>query len=334
LPQPWEAFSKLLLLNHSQIEEQVSEEHGAYKGLPADALYTSLEDFYKIFQSPFVEGDFLDLGCGVGAGPLLYGFLFPQRHAFGLECQLSRLRIGQAIASQQNLSNVLLIQGDLLLASLPEAQTVFLYFPTGPVLDRILDELYQSKELKVVVAIESHGDLLPRLEFEPWLQLVSEIPLTSKRHYPFARIYQRVQATKADGPFLWSFKDLVLYLNDGKSLWIGESYGMEWEINQSFNLKVPPRTVLSDAIQKVGPVEGLSTEQKFLWELRKCGFVRILSSDHSFSGFLRKILLWPTFAVEISSGETIEWKSIQRIYLNEILCYDSSQAYFFLPPVL
>jgi SAM-dependent methyltransferase len=334
LPQPWEAFSKLFLLNHSQIEEDVGENDGAYKGLPADALYTSLEDFYKIFQSPFVEGDFLDVGCGVGAGPLFYGTLFPQRRAFGLECQLSRLRVGEAFVQKQNLSNVSLIQGDLLSASLPEAHTVFLYFPTGPVLDRLLDELYQSRELKVVIAIESHGDLLPRLELEPWLQLVSEIPLTSKRHYPFARIYQRIQATKVEGPFMWSFKDLVLYLNDGKSHWIGESYGMEWEINQAFNLKVPPRTVHRDAIQRVGAIEDLSKEQKFLWELRKRGLVRILTSEHSFSGFLRKIHLWPTFAVEISSGETIEWKSIQRIFLNEILCYDSSQAYFFLPPVL
>lgn len=309
LPQFWELF------NSEDSEAKVSERNGAYKGLPDEALYTSYEDLERIFSHHLCTGTFVDLGSGKGQSALLYGHLYPERKAIGIEFEGPRVKIGLNIAHKFSFSNVSLIHADLLSAEIPKADTYFLYFPTGEVLDRILEVLYQRSKFFHLIAIESHGDLLARLDLENWLTLKAEIPLSSKRHYASARIYERNFSIRATSllPFNHSFKDNYLLISDHGEDWIGDSRGMEWTEGERFELKYPPRTIFWRNVKKLMVFDELSHEVKKLVILRRQGTLTIRTCSREFNGLIRKIILSPTFVIEISTGEKVEWKDIVTI---------------------
>ncbi len=325
LPQYWEHFN----LPHGKIENEVTIREGSYQGLLQEALYTSREDFLTIFNHPLVQGTFVDLGCGAGEGCLLYGSLYPGRKSIGLEFEEARLNYGRGFRDKYNLLNVELLEADLLTSTIPEGDTYFLYFPTGPVLDRILSELYRSQKSFRLVVIESHGDLFPRLDLENWLSLKSELPLHSIRHHSLARIYERNQLLRDStlSIFDLSFQNKYLFIQDHDEVWIAESRGLTWTKGDRFELLAPPRTVFWRNVNKWSDLSELLPLHKLAVELRGEGELEFTGIDFKMSGFIRKIIVHPTFRLEISTGEKVEWEKILTINKGSRLCYASSHSF-------
>lgn len=322
LPPFWEHFNFVDL----RAEEKVLDRHGSYKGLSPAALYTSDEDLLSFFNHPLVEGSFADLGCGVGKAPLLYGALFPDRKSIGIEFESSRLERGEGFLKAHALTNVSLLNQDLLSCSLPLVDTYFVYLPTGIVLDRILFELYQADHSFRILAIESHGDLYKRLERENWLELVGTVPLKSLRHHSEGHIYQRKFVKRADEliPFTQSFLKNFFLIEEHGEAWLGESYGMEWTEGDRFELLVPPRTIFWKNVKKMMVLSEIDPKYHAALALRNSLECEITTPSRKFFGFIRKIIINPTFKLELSTGERVEWDEILTIHQGNELCFASS----------
>jgi SAM-dependent methyltransferase len=315
--QFWEHFRKF----HHEIESGVKDRAGSYQGLPKEALSTSLEDLSLIFKSNFVRGTFVDLGCGTGESVLHYALTFPERISIGIEFESARLRAARKFA----LKNSLFIDGDLGKDSIPEGDTYFLYFPTGPVLDRVLTELYSTQKEFTLIAVESHGDLIPRIKLENWLEVVEEVKLASSRHYPNAVIFKR-NGEKRDEkllPFTLSYQEKFILIED----WIGETNGMEWTEGDRLELLTPPRTIHWKDVKKLMMPSDISDELSKILAIRRQGELIIKLKDRTITGFIRKIIPGPTLCVEISNGEKVEWTKIKSIRKGSLVCYESSQQY-------
>ncbi len=313
----WEHFKK----EHDSIESGVIERKGSYQGLSKEALSTDVEDLKNIFQSKNITGTFLDLGCGTGESVLLYAEIFPDRQSIGIDFEESRLNEARKFAFK----NSTFIHADLLCCNIPEADTYFLYFPTGPVLDRVLSSLYDMKNEFHLVVIESHGDLIKRIDLENWLTLVEEVPLITPRHYPNARIYTRPMVERAADllPFTLSYQEKYLVMKDD---WIGETYGMEWTDGDRFELLTPPRTIHWKDVKKLMILDDFPHYVQKVLSLRREGELNFELHGRSLSGFIRKIILNPSFQLELSNGEKVEWTEIKSIRKGSLLCYDSSLA--------
>lgn len=322
LPQFWERFKSSFEL----VEKNVTDHSNSYKGLFYEALYTSQEDLDLIFNSPHIYGTFLDLGCGQGHSVLYYSHLFPTRTAIGIEFQKSRIDFARKIQKEFNIHNAHFLELDLLDSSIPVADTYLLYFPTGHVLDRVLNELYKGMNSFNLVVIESHGDLFKRINKENWLEPVVEIPLNSLRQFPNAIIYKRMFVERSNSlvPFQHSFKEHFLIISENDLVWIGETFGMEWLRDDTFNLIVPPRSFDWKNVKKLIAFEDFDPLTRFILSLRRNGDLSFYASNTVFIGTIRKIFISPIFMIEISTGQRIEWNEIDSIYQGSQKCYDSS----------
>ena len=178
---------------------------------------------------------------------------------------------------------------------LPLADTYFLYFPTGIVLDRILSEL-QKREFFKLIVIESHGDLFSRLEKVSWLNCIQDIPLSDQRHSTVSKVYQKRLDLHE-----YSFLERYLIIKDQNGEeWIGESYGLEWLGQNLFGLLTPPRTIDASQVQSVKIFSDFSLEIQNALKFRSLGGL-IKGCP------IRKIFLSPRFKLEISTGEQVEW---------------------------
>lgn len=323
---PWVSFKELFSIDYHSIEEAVDDRPGHYKNLDPQALYTSLEDFYRIMTSPYCSGTWVDLGAGVGESVLMYGSLFPERKAVAIERAYSRVVAGNTVRERLGLTNTEIQEGDLLSCEIPTADTYFLYFPTGHILDRVLVEL-RKIDFNSLIVIESHGDLLPRLMKENWLQPIGEIVLSSARHFPSAVVFSKVPATFQKSLHDVSFKQCCLFIKDDEnSEWIGESFELEWLKDDVFHLNIPPRTIQEKDVIRIVGREELSPKLRLMMDIRRKGEVEIKVANRMFRGFIRKILVKPAFRLELSSGEWIQWEDIQSISASDKICYESSLA--------
>lgn len=330
----WEFFRDLFGFNHHLIEEKVSDLPNHYKNLSPEALYTSYEDLLEIMTGPWARGTWIDLGAGVGQSALMYAYLFPDRISFALEKDEARIQSGLKVREKLNLLNSHLLQADLLSTEIPDGETYFLYFPTGMVLDRILSELRTKKSLKRIIAIESHGDLLPRLAREPWLKVSGSIPLQSPRHYPVALVFERISQSEGLLPHQISFLERFLIIEDeNKMKWIGESYNLEWMREDNYQLSIPPRTIQWEQVKEIVTLSELPPRAQFLVKLRRLNDLSFIHQEGLISGSIRKIEVSPSFRVELSSGEWVEWSKIKRITWGDTLCFEALSDYYYLPPV-
>lgn len=329
--RPWESFKERLVFNHELIENQVFGDDSQTPGLQSEALYSSLEDLWNIFQSPHVRGDLVDLGAGIGIPSLFYGSLFSERKSLGIESSFARFKESVALGQSLNLSNVKFLHENLMSCEIPKAETYYFYFPTGPALDRILFELSKKDHVFTCVVIESHGDLVARFEKESELKLCDKIPLVSKRHLPEAYLFQSCPGVERR-PSLHdlSFQEKFLLIDQD---WVGESLGLEWQGEDSFNLKQPPRTICENQVSSVLSFDQLPEAIQKLVHLRRLGELDFTTQEGKHHGIIRKIGMTPSFYVELSTGEKLEWTSIKSICWETILCYDSSSHFFFLPLV-
>lgn len=327
--KPWESFKERLVFNHEKIEEQVHGDESQTPGLLSEALYSSLEDLWSIFQSQYVTGDFADLGAGVGIPSLFYGSLYPERKSIGIESSAARFKEAEKLTGILDLKNVSFHHKDLLRCHIPKAQTYFFYFPTGPSLDRILYELSRNDHLFTCVVIESHGDLVPRFEKENWLKLCEKIPLVSARHLPEAYIFQSVSGVvRQHSLHDLSFLEKFLIIDEE---WVGESLGLEWQGDELFLLKQPPRTISEKQVSSVLSLDELPDTIQKLVHLRRFGELDFKTQEGKHHGIIRKIGMKPSFYVELSTGQKIEWSSIKSICWETKICYDSSSHFFSLP---
>lgn len=324
----WPRSLERFKFDHHAIEELVREIPGSYKGLDSRALYTSREDFLAIFSHPLVTGTLVDLGCGTGEGCLLYHALYPDRTSIGVDFEESRINAGLQFKEKLGLLGVTLKYQDLLVAPVPEGNTYFLYFPTGMVLDRVLDELYRSYHPFRLVAVESHGDVLPRLMKENWLKVVGEVPLTSERYHPNALIFERQMVERAFDlvPHTISFQEKFLLIEEDTYSWLGESQGLEWTEGERYELILPPRTIQWNQVKDILSFDEVDVRFRRALLIRRLGEVTVKTPSGEFTGHIRKIIVGPTFHLEISSGEKVEWNHIVTITQGSTLCYDSSSV--------
>lgn len=319
--------------NYKLVEENVSTRPGSYPGLEEAALLTSEEDFRAIFNSIPESSSWIEFGSGHGLGPLLFGHLHPQGHSTGIEFEESRYKASLELKDKSGLQNVSFIHADLLNCDIPEGDVYFFYFPTGIVLDRILFELGKRTGSFKLIAIESHGDFLERLKKENWLKVIQEIPLKSSRHNSHALVFEKC-GTKSSSLHDYSFQKNFLILQDSSGEWIGETYGLEWLNSNQFQLLVPPRSFLQEDVKKIVSLEGIESRFHPALRLRHLKQLTFKTSQGEFKGALRKIYVRPSFRVEISSGQLVEWEEISQIYWETSLCYDSSSGYFSYPHVV
>jgi hypothetical protein len=253
-------------------------------------------------------GVLADLGAGMGQGCLIYSSLYPESRSIAVEFSGPRIEAGRAMALDLGISNIDFQQKNLLLDPIPGADTYFLYFPTGIVLDRILHELYKRETFQLVV-IESHGDLFPRLDKESGLICIQEIPLHDQRHASVAKVYQK-RLNLHEFSFLDRY--LVIRDNNGEE-WIGESYGLEWQSKNLFSLLTPPRTIDASQVQNIKFLHDFAPQIQLALELRR--------ANHLFKGhFIRKIFLSPRFKLELSTGEQVEWSESTDISRESSAC--------------
>lgn len=321
------------LISFDTIEKEVMDLAGSYKGLSEEALLTTQEDFYRIFKSLPPGETWVELGSGHGLGPLSFAKLFTDKKAIGIEFEQARYEASIRSLELSSLRNAHFIHADLLTCLIPLGDFYFLYFPTGKVLDRILHHLGNLAESFYLIVIESHGDLLPRLKKEKWLRVYSEIPLTSARHYPQAVIFQKCSQKGSDLHDV-SFEEKFLTIRDQAAEWIGESFGLEWIRENEFHLLTPPRTISEFQVKNVLDFEQVPVKFHSALLLRKLGMLTIHCMTDVKHCHIRKIFISPSFKVELSSGEQVEWTEITQIYWENTLCYDSLLGYFFYPRVV
>lgn len=298
---------------YSIIESQVSAREGSYQGLEEAALLTSLEDYNEIFRNLTDFSTYIELGSGHGLGPVLFAHTFPTKKAFGIEFEQARLNESLRLKSSYNLENVDFVFGDLLTCEIPFGDLYFLYFPVGPVLDRILKILGESRSDLSLVAIESHGDLLPRLDRENWLERYFEIPLRAARHYPNAVLYKKIHLKKPsfdDYSFVENFFEIQ---DEDGSIWLGDSYGMSWCKENLYNLQFPPRTINQDQILNILDEKNLTEFLKELISLRRKGPLSFETDRGILNGEIRKIFIRPDLKLELSSGQHLLFSEINSL---------------------
>lgn len=308
-------FSSRLLgatSSFEEVEKNVSPREGSYPGLSQAALLTSLEDFQIIFDHLKDINSWVELGSGHGHGPLLFAHLHPDKSATGIEFDQARFEESERLKHYLKIENATFVKADLLTASIPDSDTYFLYFPTGMVLDRILLELGSRDQHFRLIVIESHGDLLPRLKLENWLSIEQEIPLTSARHYTQAVVFKKT-TKKSPSIFDHSFQDNYFLVRDEAGhVWIGDSLGLEWQTNQSFQLLYPPRTIREEQIVQIIQKHQLESEVLPFLTLRRQGEVKVETNQGDHFGDIRKIFLNP-LRLELSNAQVVLCQDINKI---------------------
>lgn len=327
----YQIFKTELEQLEKESELSVVADEQRYKDLPLDALYTSFEDLENIFSHPQVDGTWVDLGGGSGRSCLIYSLL-TGKPSINLEIDEARASVGHTLGEKYRL-NFLSLNIDLGQGEIPYGDTYFLYFPTGPTLDRILWILSARVGFTLVI-IESHGDLFDRVIKERGYDEISRIPLRTPRHNPQALILKKFSIEPSPYPHTLSFQDKLLVIKDGQGEWVADSQGLEWLGQDSYHFLFPPRTISwsEDFVRVLEEDEESYSHLAKISQLRKRGEVRISTvAGHEYSGLIRKIRLSPFLALEISTSELIEWGDIKKITQGSSLCYESPSCFFSLP---
>jgi hypothetical protein len=297
--------------NFLEAEKKVSPRQGSYHQLDQEALLTKVEDLFRILQSFPESRDFVDLGSGHGIGPLVFSHLYPHKKSIGIEFDRARFEQSVLMKSLHQAFNTHFFCEDLLSCNIPISDLYFLYFPTGLVLDRLLKVLGDRDNFFQLIVIESHGDLIPRILREKWLQKSREIPLISSRHYPRAVVFNKI-GFKEPSFHDVSFLQLFLFIQDDEnSVWVGDSFGMEWLQGDFFNLIFPPRTIHSSRVLKKLCWDELDDPLKLMISLRQKGDCQFYTkSGHVVEGKIRKIFVSPELKIEMCSGKTFGFQDL------------------------
>ena len=161
-------IDSLLGINPKQVENELTDgtpETYIGKGLLPEALFTSYKDCYQILSSLQIRpGETLiDLGAGIGRMAITAALFFPHLKVRSIEIVRERLDQGIKVYKKLGLPIDGFINERFENVDLQIPQYIFLYLPTDSSLKKVMNALKKIDAPLTIIAIESHGDLLPCL---------------------------------------------------------------------------------------------------------------------------------------------------------------------------
>ncbi|MCP4915189.1 MAG: hypothetical protein GY909_18865 [Oligoflexia bacterium] len=158
-----------------------------------EALYTSIEDWNNILEwikSNSPQSKVCDLGAGEARGTLLASTHFKELSVTSIEANSERFLHTVKYLKEKNLYQNNIKSGNFLNTDLSDFDCFFLYLPVGESLYQLFETFSKREKEFLLIAIESHGDLLPFVEDYFDVAPISKIALSDSRHNEFAHIYR------------------------------------------------------------------------------------------------------------------------------------------------
>lgn len=232
-------------INYHECEKEIKNfNEDIYPDLKEEALLTSYLDYYQIFTELGENSKIVDLGAGYCRGTLLSEFLSYPLECISIEVACSRTTPAKKFLKENNLKEELIRCEDILDSSfkIPDTDYIFLYLPTGKLVNSFLRQLLSNRYENVVVyVIESHGDLVDTLSFYPEFfdKLDSSLKTSTQRHDQTIHKYRIKNVLKV----IDSYNDLkrvdIQNINT-LPLWMIKYSDQDMEV--SINSKVPGKT--------------------------------------------------------------------------------------------
>jgi SAM-dependent methyltransferase len=290
------------------------------------ALQTSYLDFIQIFTFLDLKPNehFIDIGAGYGRSSFLINMLFNKTRSTAIEHVRSRVQASKDAAIKYHIPLRSFQCEDILKSdyTLPIGEYYFLYLPIGNLLFKVLNDLKSKAHTKSfkIIAIESHGELINRLEKEKWLsQGPCELESISPRHDNKVYIYEvnRNGLSTADSllqkierlhflkesNFQILIRDKDINSNDSY-IWSASSKELEFNLLNDkeikLDLKYPQRSI---KIKDIVDIDN-STYPPFYFERENNLNIRIKTIQNSnlrIAGYVRKIITSPLLIIEFSS---------------------------------
>ncbi|PIK16175.1 hypothetical protein [Halobacteriovorax sp. JY17] len=133
--------------------------------LREEALNTSWYDYFLLIQLSLKKGiRIIDIGSGYSKGSLL-SLVLGFTHFLSVELVPERIEWAINKAHELGLCTESFIIADILEIDLRSYDALFLYQPTGEFLTSFLNKVSKNSS-QMIWAIESHGDLIPRLDLD------------------------------------------------------------------------------------------------------------------------------------------------------------------------
>jgi len=237
-----------------------------------EALYTSYKDLIKIYSDlDFKKGVFVDLGSGNCRASLLFKCINPRIDVISIDWNYEVISKARSAGKIIGIQSSKFIHGDLNEIDIPNADAYFLYQSTDELLYRIMEKLKNHHPYKLY-AIESHGDLIPKLKNDfSWLKECKVISQSSSQRYdpmiyrfssrPFSSFSQEILNINK-GMHLNFFHELLLELRWHKEYvalieeedhcWLASTYLVQSGlVAQTYEFRYPHRIVSAGKIKKL-----------------------------------------------------------------------------------
>lgn len=266
-----------------------------YPELSFEALNTPVDDWRTLFCYMNQRGlkTLFDAGAGNALSAQVAQKEFPNIRVHAWEIMAKRL---EGVHCPDHDVRV----ADLFHDPIPKADVHFLYLPTGPLLECILSQL---EEGALIAAVESHGELFPRLDESA--ELIDELEMLATRHTSKMRIY-RWQNQPHDLKFKLrqesyqnTFKQVLINEHDpfeGQCQWLADCFGLTVTPDEHVETLYPPRRFKLE--QVVNTVE--FDQHEILKERR--------------TGKWRKIFIKPRLLAETPEGVRIEFNGTKSSF--------------------
>lgn len=196
-------------------EEGQSDLKHSYSGLDSRALLTSYRDYWSMMEElkPHPTSHFFEPGAGYFRAFFLYSILYPQLKYTGIEQVEDRVTTAIAAAKSLDLDDEGIQLGDAI--KMRESfDIMYLYLPSSPLTQKLIKKA-KARLGTTIIAMESHGDLIPLLEGQRnSLKLTEIIQSESLRHRDGIFAYQV-------SSFLKDFADELLEVSeDGQKCFV------------------------------------------------------------------------------------------------------------------
>jgi hypothetical protein len=272
--------------------QKIDVEELYLENLPALALNTSWHDIYQLLNYISSKNEkpiICDLGAGNCRLAIMAQLFFPKVQVISIEPISHRMIRAKEICHNSHHK----FYANYFEEVYQEIRFdfVFLYFPNGTVFENILRKLKGLKFPYSIICIESHGEMINRLNFEKsWLKGIEILKLIAPRHREYIYEFERIENTK--DPLEKKFYELFEHngeykISDNNGHWFASTQGSSFYFDKpdtvTIEFKSPPRTIeLSDSnIEIISNCleEEIAKHRKFL-ELRNQGQIRkVYESD-------------------------------------------------------
>lgn len=172
-------------------EEAPSDLEHSYSGLDNRALLTSYRDYWAMIETlnPHPTAHFFEPGAGYFRAFFLFSILYPELKYTGIEQVEDRVLAAGEAAKALDLDYKGIQLGDAL--DMRESfDIMYLYLPSSPFTQKLIRKAKQRLGTSII-AMESHGDLIPLLEGQRnSLKLTEIINSESLRHREGIFVYQ------------------------------------------------------------------------------------------------------------------------------------------------